>query len=700
VRSIVCFWSCRRCIDAARQPPPPLTERTPTPPEKKGSNLATRAITFSLNLLIARRLSPDAYALLAVQFHLVTAAILTLSREGFRRGCLRFSEEQGDGGGAAASPATPRRKTTTKTATPTTPTIADRVVGVAWLSFPLGVACSAVVCAVAVLGSSSRGGDKSSSTTDYAWGVALHGLAALVELFVEPLYVATTARLELGLRAGVESAAAVTRCLATLALLVLAADNHKQTPPFSPLLHRIGSSPSLTFGAAQLAAALVVAGCYAARARRLCRSGALHLRSALGRGPGGLWDAQDRAALRLSGLFGIQAAEKLVLAEGSKLALVAVSSRVRGGGATSSRAAAAQQGAYGLVSNLGGLVARLMLQPLEDVAFAAFSRAAAGIRQDQEDEGEQAAEDEAAPAASGARRRRVVAADDSTKTTKKKKHHLAATLCACSRAVSLIGALAAAAGPWYARPLLRLAYGPRWADGPGGAALALGTYASYVAVMAVNGVTEAFAHAVLDAQGLKAANAALVAFAGGQLALSAGAVAVAARFDLSGQWGAAALVAADALGMLPRVAFALACIRGYFSFSSSEGEGEGEGAGGGRQRGGKAAVAAARGAAAPAALLRLRDLFPSTASLATVVAASALAGASWRYVLHAGGGSGGGALLAVAAAPPPLSRVAAHLACGGLIAAALAPVLWRAERAALRAGAEAMRGPKEGKKGR
>jgi oligosaccharide translocation protein RFT1 len=54
-------------------------------------------------------------------------------------------------------------------------------------------------------------------------------------------------------------------------------------------------------------------------------------------------------------------AEKLVLAEGSKVVLVAVES---------SRAA----GVYALVSNLGSLLVRTLLQPLEDVAFTAFSR--------------------------------------------------------------------------------------------------------------------------------------------------------------------------------------------------------------------------------------------------------------------------------------------------------------------------------------
>jgi hypothetical protein len=54
-------------------------------------------------------------------------------------------------------------------------------------------------------------------------------------------------------------------------------------------------------------------------------------------------------------------AEKLLLAEGSKLALVALESSYN-------------QGVYGLVANLGSLAVRLLFTPVEEAAFTAFSR--------------------------------------------------------------------------------------------------------------------------------------------------------------------------------------------------------------------------------------------------------------------------------------------------------------------------------------
>lgn len=53
--------------------------------------------------------------------------------------------------------------------------------------------------------------------------------------------------------------------------------------------------------------------------------------------------------------------EKLLLAEGSKLVLVAFETSYN-------------QGVYGLVSNLGSLVVRTVFQPFEEAAFIAFSR--------------------------------------------------------------------------------------------------------------------------------------------------------------------------------------------------------------------------------------------------------------------------------------------------------------------------------------
>ncbi len=65
-------------------------------------------------------------------------------------------------------------------------------------------------------------------------------------------------------------------------------------------------------------------------------------------------------SLKLS-KFWLQAVEKLLLAEGTKIAMTKVQS-------------AYDQGVYGLVVNLGSIAARLLLQPFEEAAFMSFSQ--------------------------------------------------------------------------------------------------------------------------------------------------------------------------------------------------------------------------------------------------------------------------------------------------------------------------------------
>ena len=106
--------------------------------------------------------------------------------------------------------------------------------------------------------------------------------------------------------------------------------------------------------------------------------------------------------------------------------------------------------------------------------------------------------------------------------------------------------LAAAFGPAYAYLALRLAYGRGWSESGAPAALAL--YSPYICLLAVNGVLEAFQHAVATPAQLGASNAWLVGFSAAHVALSVG---------LVGRLGARGLIAADAGNMALRIAYSL-----------------------------------------------------------------------------------------------------------------------------------------------
>lgn len=469
------------------------------------AQVATRAITFALNLATARRLSVAAYGVASVQFHLVNTTILLLAREGLRRGCLtagqqQQQQEEGAGRGRRSPASLPTRQ----------------VLATAALALPAGMAVAAAVLGVAGRwGGGVAGGTAAAAAA--ARALRLQAFAALLELASEPLYVLASLRLRFGVRVGAEAAATLVRGGLSLWLLGRVGEGEGkagdgrgwrrwwprpgQQPPPGFL---VSLTPGLALSWGQVAyggvilavhlaafapgAAAAVAGWR--RKRKQARKGrpppAPSASSRL---------LLDPTTLALCRGFSLQAAEKLVLAEGSRAVLAA-------------SAPADAQGAYGLAANVGSLAVRTLFAPVEEAAFLAFARPG--------------------PAAAAGRLLAVLA-----------------------RVTALVGGLGAAFGPPYAWLAVRAVYGPRWACGTAAPA-ALGAYAAYTALLALNGVLEAFAHARGGPAELAAGNAALLALA--VAGAGAGVVGAAAA-------GAVGLVAADALTMAARIAWALGVVR-------------------------------------------------------------------------------------------------------------------------------------------
>ncbi|KAJ0098460.1 hypothetical protein Patl1_19834 [Pistacia atlantica] len=107
----------------------------------------SRGIPFIFNSWIVRHLTAEAYALYAVQFHLFVTCVLFLSREGFRRACLRadikwylslfvycgdqikiLTSGPMDGASREAN--------------------AAKLVKVAWLTLPLGIVITVAACSL------------------------------------------------------------------------------------------------------------------------------------------------------------------------------------------------------------------------------------------------------------------------------------------------------------------------------------------------------------------------------------------------------------------------------------------------------------------------------------------------------------------------------------------------------------------------
>lgn len=189
------------------------------------------------------------------------------------------------------------------------------------------------------------------------------------------------------------------------------------------------------------------------------------------------------------------------------------------------------QGAYALASNYGGLLARIILQPIEESSRSLFGRL---------------------PASQTATKSRDNAILSQAKT------HLTTLL----RLYLLLSVLATCLGPPLAPILLRLVAGSRWThtEAPG----VLATYCYYIPLLAINGILEAFVSVVATDPQITRQTVWKVAFFG---AFAGTGFLVLGVLEM----GARGLVLANAVAMGLRICWSWGFVRGYLM-----GVGEGE----------------------------------------------------------------------------------------------------------------------------
>uniref|UniRef100_A0A166A3B7 Protein RFT1 homolog n=1 Tax=Daucus carota subsp. sativus TaxID=79200 RepID=A0A166A3B7_DAUCS len=149
-----------------------------------------RGIPFIFNTWIVRHLTEEDYALYAVQFHLFVTCVLFLSREGFRRACMRADFRCDDTSGGAN---------------------AAKLLKLAWMTIPLGVVISVSACLLIFWWQDLN------YSNPYAQAILIH----------EPLYILSQNLLLLKLRLIVEAAATLLRCVTTYVLIVKSTNMEK-----------------------------------------------------------------------------------------------------------------------------------------------------------------------------------------------------------------------------------------------------------------------------------------------------------------------------------------------------------------------------------------------------------------------------------------------------------------------------------------
>ncbi|KAL6195234.1 hypothetical protein ACLB2K_030854 [Fragaria x ananassa] len=426
------------------------------------TQLCSRGIPFIVNAVILRNfLKVEDFALYGVQFPLFVNCVLFLSREGFRRACLR-QDMKSDGSSTEENIA--------------------KIMKFAWLVPPCGIIITTAASGFVFWW-------KGLSFSDpYGKGILITGGACILELLAEPLYILSQNLLLLKLRLAVETAATFFRCITTAILFGMQVDMEKE----------------IIFALSQTAYGMCLfLGYWVYFLRfRPYRSSALF--------PFREKDKKnyDGELLKMCELFALQSCVKLILQEGQNFVLLQWATYYN-------------QAVYGFVDNLGSLVVRMVFLPFEESTYATFARSASGKDPD-------------------------------------KDKRLGSSLTEALKLVMLIGLIFMAFGPSYAYSLIRLVYGQKWSDGE--ASTALGYYCFYIIVLAMNGTSEAFVHAVAKKNQLLWSNLPSVLIT---------IIYVVLNILLVNSAGAVGLILANSLNMILRIIYSGAFIKHYFQDSSS-----------------------------------------------------------------------------------------------------------------------------------
>jgi len=231
----------------------------------------------------------------------------------------------------------------------------------------------------------------------------------------------------------------------------------------------------------------------------------------------------SRRLLNLTLSLTIQSSIKYVLTQGDSLLIASLASLQ-------------DQGAYALSSNYGGLIARMLFQPIEEASRNLFAKLCAPASSPSTEKPKNPSSNPQTPAADGVKK-------------------ASTTLRDILKFYSLISLVAFSLGPTLAPLLLSLVAGSKWSAT--GAGDVLGTYCYYIPLLAINGVSEAFVAATADQKELYAQSF----WMGGFFAAFAGS---AYLFLCVLGLGAEGLVWANCVNMGCRIVFNLGFVKRFF----------------------------------------------------------------------------------------------------------------------------------------
>ncbi|RMZ75017.1 hypothetical protein DV737_g5521, partial [Chaetothyriales sp. CBS 132003] len=293
------------------------------------TQVSSRALTFLGNQILLRFLSPTLLGM-AVQLELLSVTVLYSARESLRVALQRRPKASNHADAEKdESSATNRGQST---------------VNLAYLVIAVGLLLGLISGVSYFL----KANAKVLLNPDFNTAFAIYSVATVIELFAEPSFLIIQQDAMSAARAKAETVAAIARCLSSCGTAVV-------------LRYTGQVSSVLPFAIGQLAYASVLFSMYYAAAQAVSRHQHFRLLPVPIGGPEYLLTLFNKPIVYLASTMYVQSIFKLLLTEGDAFILSAFSSL-------------ADQGSFHLAANYGGLLARLIFQPLEEGSRNIFGR--------------------------------------------------------------------------------------------------------------------------------------------------------------------------------------------------------------------------------------------------------------------------------------------------------------------------------------